>query len=298
MSRTPAQLVAELLRQAPPGEQPHVAAALRVLLGSGGALVEGELASAAEAHNQEQLLAAALPDGGRLLVCADARLGDGLYLEPRSAAAVAFDHVARAAGDARPAQPQEVAPPTVEPFRLEVQNALEPLLRDVYSPHGAAAVFGSQEGGEARVTLCISSAELSSKNFWSGRVRSRWTVAFELPAGGGAGDARLTGELSAAVHYFEEGNVQLATSQRCTLPLPAQADAAEFAAAVLRAVRSEEAAYYRQLEETFDELAGGAFKELRRALPVTRTRFDWDKAQHKLAIELAAKERADATSVK
>jgi hypothetical protein len=43
-------------------------------------------------------------------------------------------------------------------------------------------------------------------------------------------------------------------------------------------------------------MASTTFKRhLRRALPVTRTRFNWEQAQHKVAGELAAKERAAAS---
>jgi len=149
-------------------------------------------------------------------------------------------------------------------------------------------VFGSLHEGATRVTLCLSSAQLSAKNFWSGRLRSLWQLT--RPPGGGA--ASLSGQLDVAVHYFEEGNVQLQTGHSVQLSLPACDGAAALAEAALRAVRREEASYYASLETTFEELAGGAFKELRRALPVTRTRFQWEQAAHKVAGELADKERA------
>ena len=56
--------------------------------------------------------------------------------------------------------------------------------------------------------------------------------------------------------------------------------------------------FHAQLEGAFDTMNEGAFKELRRMLPVTRAKFPWEQVQHKLAVELATKERAAAMAGK
>ena len=120
-----------------------------------------------------------------------------------------------------------------------------------------------------------------------------------------------------SVHYFEEGNVQLNTAHECTAEASA-ADAGAFGAAAVAALSKAEGEYYGRLEarcraasallpappltrsaraavcaqETFDTMNEGTFKELRRMLPVTRAKFPWEQVQHKLAVELATKEKA------
>ena len=86
----------------------------------------------------------------------------------------------------------------------------------------------------------------------------------------------------------------------CTTPpqrlrdMQTQADEASRATALVSALRRAEGEYFNALESGFESLAGGAFKELRRSLPVTRAHFPWEQAQHKLALQLAQKERVAA----
>lgn len=47
-------------------------------------------------------------------------------------------------------------------------------------------------------------------------------------------------------------------------------------------------------QESFDTMSSSTFKELRRALPMNRQKFPWEQVQHKLAMELVAKEKAAA----
>lgn len=49
--------------------------------------------------------------------------------------------------------------------------------------------------------------------------------------------------------------------------------------------------YHANLQEAFKEFSWNTFKDLRRKLPVTMAKFDWQRAQHKVAVELATKEK-------
>lgn len=52
------------------------------------------------------------------------------------------------------------------------------------------------------------------------------------------------------VHYFEEGNVQLNTTHKCTLEVPgaAGADADKLASAIVDALKKEEVEFHSQME--------------------------------------------------
>ncbi|PWZ02594.1 subunits of heterodimeric actin filament capping protein Capz [Testicularia cyperi] len=118
-------------------------------------------------------------------------------------------------------------------------------------------------------------------NFWSGRWRASYVV--DLAA------STVTSTLSVQVHYFENGNVQLNASKPQTFSLPASSTEAPDALAksVVQLIEQYENKYQSSLESTYDKLAEGAFKALRRQLPLTRQKIDWDKVlNYRLGEEL------------
>ncbi|WFD30895.1 F-actin-capping protein subunit alpha [Malassezia sp. CBS 17886] len=138
----------------------------------------------------------------------------------------------------------------------------------------------------AILTLHIVGNRYNLRNFWSGRWRSTYVVDL-------TSRAFVRSEIRIQAHYFENGNVQLSTHAESTLPALAAADADDdaFAEAVVAAVEKHEQKYQETLEGTTDMLRERAFKALRRTLPVTRQRIDWDKAiGYKLGSELQQSE--------
>lgn len=96
--------------------------------------------------------------------------------------------------------------------------------------------------------------------------------------------ASLT-SLALARTQRKPGNVQLSTTFKSTSTLGATPSPE----AVIASIKSSESAFQRQLGETYSELADASFRGLRRALPKTRSKLDWDRAVgYKLGRELGA----------
>lgn len=77
--------------------------------------------------------------------------------------------------------------------------------------------------------------------------------------------------MSITVHYFEDGNVQLKTDhslQKSDISSPS---------ALVKAIANDEKAYQEELNKTFSGLGDGIFKGLRRLLPVTKQKIEWEK---------------------
>ena len=83
------------------------------------------------------------------------------------------------------------------------------------------------------------------------------------------------------VHYYEQGNVQLSTTHTVSLDLPAAItpNTNGSASKVLALVEAEESRYQSSLNESYQEMGDKTFKSLRRALPMTRAKLDWDKVR-------------------
>ncbi|BEI81694.1 hypothetical protein CcaverHIS002_0208540 [Cutaneotrichosporon cavernicola] len=117
-------------------------------------------------------------------------------------------------------------------------------------------------------TLEIVGNRFNPSNFWTGRWRTRWVV--DRAAKSVAGTIRVD------VHYYEQGNVQLTTEHRASFVLPEGEDAV-LASAIVSSIARIETEYQLELGVVYSGLGDKAFRALRRALPVTRQRVDWDK---------------------
>lgn len=82
----------------------------------------------------------------------------------------------------------------------------------------------------------------------------------------------LTGTLKVDVHYYEDGNVRLLTDKPISLSVSSSS-----ASAIIREIAVAEKKYQEELNKGFNNLSEGAFKGLRRQLPITRQKIEWDK---------------------
>lgn len=74
------------------------------------------------------------------------------------------------------------------------------------------------------------------------------------------------------MHYYEDGNVRLTTKKSLTLSLFTTS-----ASVVVREIAAAEKKYQEELNRGFSALSEGVFKGLRRQLPVTRQKVEWEK---------------------
>lgn len=77
-----------------------------------------------------------------------------------------------------------------------------------------------------------------------------------------------------------ERQVQLATTHDVSLSLPTAVVTSSPSAAaskILALIEDEEGKYQTSLNDTYHEMGEKTFKGLRRALPLTRQKIDWDK---------------------
>ena len=72
------------------------------------------------------------------------------------------------------------------------------------------------------------------------------------------------------MHYYEDGNVRMATEKKMEI-------SGSGAEGVVREIAKAENKFQEDLNRAFTALSEGSFKGLRRQLPVTRQRVEWDK---------------------
>ena len=104
----------------------------------------------------------------------------------------------------------------------------------------------------------------SPTNYWNGRWRSSYI--YDTSSGS------ITGSIKVDVHYYEDGNVRLLTTKEVSVSASGAS-----AADVMRKIAAEEKKYQEDLNKAFGSLSEGAFKALRRQLPITRQKIEWEK---------------------
>jgi capping protein alpha len=79
--------------------------------------------------------------------------------------------------------------------------------------------------------------------------------------------------------------VQLETKHNASITLPASVTASSPGVSskkILALIADQEGAYQESLGDTYHEMGEKTFKGLRRALPLTRQKLDWDKVRPSL----------------
>ncbi|KAG6841975.1 hypothetical protein C0991_004466 [Blastosporella zonata] len=200
------------------------------------------------------------------------------FLDPRSKTTFVFNHLSLEASNV---QTVELNPDS-EPLR----KALETAVLSYISSHfleGVGSVFAVPETPNQFIIQIVAN-KYNAKNYWSGRWRSEYVVDLS--------ENKITGKIQLNVHYYEQGNVQLTTTHDLSLTLPPAVVASTrstSASKILALIGKEEGKYQETLNETYQEMGEKTFKGLRRALPMTRQKLDWDKVLgYKLGAELAS----------
>jgi capping protein alpha len=82
----------------------------------------------------------------------------------------------------------------------------------------------------------------------------------------------VSGKIHVDVHYYEDGNVALNTNKLIGVSVPSLS-----AESIMSRIAAAERDYQEELNRGFVQMAEGSFKNLRRQLPITRQKVEWEK---------------------
>ncbi|KAF8527514.1 F-actin-capping protein subunit alpha [Hysterangium stoloniferum] len=269
---------ASFILQSPPGEINDVLNDVRNIISDDESLQRG-IQPALRQYNIEQFVTVDVLNQEHQVIISEAARVDGeqeRFRDPRSKTTFIFDHLTLEAADVQDYQPDEEA----EPFRAALESATTTYVSD----HFAGGVAAVHAISASKYIIQIVANKYNPHNYWSGRWRSEYIVDID--------EAKLRGKVLINVHYFEQGNVQLSTTHTPTFELtPAIISSPNAASAskILALIETRETEHQTALFDSYYEMGERTFKGLRRALPLTRHKIDWDKVLgYKLGAELAA----------
>ncbi|KAJ1992028.1 F-actin-capping protein subunit alpha [Coemansia spiralis] len=267
-----------LLLSSPPGEVDDVFNDIRGIVNDDDALQE-QIEPVLAESNMQQFLVVDVPDReSKVLITPYNQIEEGRYLDPNTQAVFAFDHLRRVASDPQDHEDSSEDDGSKKALRAALQQELNTYVEAHY-PEGAASVFVH----EGSLVSCIVSNKFSPNNYWNGSWRAVWSFNAET--------GQLNGSIKVKVHYFEDGNVQLDTQSDFATDVPGSpqpADSKSMARKVAKLIKGYEAEFQQGVNDGYRQLSEKTFKGLRRTLPVTRSKIDWEKiANYKLGGELA-----------
>ncbi|KAI9205478.1 F-actin-capping protein subunit alpha [Polychytrium aggregatum] len=268
------KIALDFLKQSPPGEFLSVYNDIKILLDDD-ALLDQHVRQALEEYSTEQFVAIPLPDNSRRVVISSfGRIEPGRFVDPKGHQSFTFDPLDMIITDVQPHAPKEES----EEARKALENAVEKYIAQHFAS-GISAVYANEDES---FTIVISASKFNPDNFWNGRWRSSWTVS--------PSSTEITGTVKVHVHYYEDGNVQLNNKKEISATMAEKKELAAFAAEVVQVIKKHDADFQNGLNESYSQLSENAFKSLRRNLPITRNKMDWNKvANYKLGSELSSK---------
>ncbi|KAG6830393.1 hypothetical protein H0H87_008280 [Tephrocybe sp. NHM501043] len=298
------KVASNFVLQSPPGEINDVLNDVRNIISDDELLGRG-LLPAIRTYNLAQLIVVEVPGAGHQSVISEAAraaaaafstsistptdeagIEEGLegsedverFLDPRSKTTFVFNHLTLEASDV---QSVELNPDS-EPFRKALETAVLSYISSHFAD-GVGSVFAVPNTPNQFIVQVVAN-KYNATNYWSGRWRSEYIVDLS--------ENKVTGKVQVNVHYYEQGNVQLATTHDLTLTLPpavVTSTPSASASRILALIEDEESKYQTTLNETYSKMGEKTFKGLRRALPMTRQKIDWDKVLgYKLGAELTS----------
>jgi capping protein alpha len=234
-------------------------------------------------YNQDQFIQCELenPNDAPCLITEYNELPNGRFYDPRTKKSFKFDHLHFKSSDFEPYTEVDTLS---EPWRYHLERELTNYTKLHYKD-AASSVFGSSDQGLVTLVSCTEAHKFQPLNYWNARWRSRWAITFQPT--NNKQEVELNGIIKVQVHYYEDGNVQLVSHKEIKEQIHTVGDQEKMAKLIVQAIEKAENEYQNAISENYQTMSETTFKALRRALPVTRSKIDWNKlSAYKVANEL------------
>lgn len=257
------QIAQHFLLSSPPGQFNEVLSDVKKLVPDH-VLTDSVVENTAKAFNTKTLRVATTPSGKKAVVNPKGEV-DTTHFKDNDSAVYAVDHVSMTTTDDG-TQASE-SNDSIELYRAALQSSIDEYISTrFHSEQSAGTVVAA--AGQLHVFICTEKPNL--RNFWSGKWTSSWSIEFSGES------ASVSGEIKIHAHYFEDGNVQMVTNKSIPAHSISFSSESVLASAVVSHIKNSESALQTGLEDMYSNMSEETVKSLRRTMPITRSKMDWN----------------------
>ena len=269
------QIAQHFMLNAPPGQFKDVTIDVKKLLPDN--LMDEPLEMGiARAYNLKNNKIVKSPSGASVVVCSFGELDDTHYLDPTDGNTFSVDHITL---ETTVSSREPEWDSSLESKRKVLQETLAKYVSKCFDSSNSTCGVYTKDG---KFNLVITGEKSNLRNFWSGK----WSSSWSLESSGSA--TTLQGEIKIHAHYFEDGNVQLQTTKPAAAMKWDWAFGEDNAQTVIDYINAQETALHTALGYMYLNMDAETFKSIRRILPVTKLKMDWNLNSVKLHSTLSA----------
>ncbi len=122
-----------------------------------------------------------------------------------------------------------------------------------------------------KIIILISAHNINMKNFWSGEWLSAWEYDIK--------SKKIKGNIKTNTYYYEEGNIQFNLNTNFDESVSGSSNS-DISNNIYKIIEKSENNIQVELESVYDNFSNDYIKPLRRKLPVTGTKMNWNINQH------------------
>ncbi|KPI39344.1 F-actin-capping protein subunit alpha [Cyphellophora attinorum] len=267
------EICSAFIEAVPPGELNEVVNDVKALTSDDDPALIQKLKPAFQKYNEDQLLAVKLPGGSQhVLISAHNRLdaSSSTYYDTATSTSFTFDHITQKASSPQSYTHESPHSDLIASISRSISSHFQEHYPASTSSTSSASTVCASAAASGSIAILLSTLKASPQNFLSGRWRSSFLYSRST--------GTLRGVIKVDVHYYEDGNVALKTQK--TIP-ETQVGSGDGATGdeIVRKVAALEKQYQEEVNRGVVGMNEGMFKGLRRQLPVTRQRVEWEKVR-------------------
>ncbi|OHS97042.1 F-actin capping protein alpha subunit [Tritrichomonas foetus] len=187
------------------------------------------------------------------MLCEEASLGNGKYVEPNSMKPFKYDF------ESRKAIPLDGEPIKSTTLREVIQSTIQKFSSTTLR-NGCCGVYDSPNG----VSIIMSGSSISKENFRTGSLLLRFTY----------NDGQLKGTIALQAHFYENGNAMGSQTSEYNEAVSGS-DEGQIASNILKKISTMYQDWTSKMQNGFELLKSEGLNVLRRRLPKTQTKVNW-----------------------